>query len=210
MKNKFYLFLIFSLSLVLLGCFGGSKEKLPTIVGQIVCDSTHLLPKANVPFAMAYFDITIDNVNKYPHTGSSIDSYEHILIIPKDTRAVIDGKTYFISVKKKIKKIMGKKVHKLPSAHIGKPDRIEKGEYYGFTAKDTALITKILNLIHKSDVFYNSKFEHSIKIMQHPEIGANMRTYDVQQIYLTEYFIKNEQTITFNGEIIGDTLYLLY
>lgn len=210
MKNTIFIILLSGVFVIFSGCFGGSKEKLPTITCQIVCDSSHLLPKTNTEFAIASFDITIDNVVKYPHTGSSTDSYEHILFIPKDTRAVIDNKTYFISVKKKFEKFMGKKVHKLPSTHIGRPDNIEKGDFYSFTANDTDLIDNILNLIHKSDIFYNSKFEQSIKIMQFPDIEADLRTYNVQQIYLTEYFIKNGQSVTINGEVIGDTLFLLY
>ncbi len=46
--------------------------------------------------------------------------------------------------------------------------------------------------------------------MQYPDVDANLRTYNVRQIYLTEYFIPNNQTVTFNGEILGDTLFLLY
>jgi len=210
MKNTASLILLSGLFIILSGCFSSSKEKLPTVTCKIICDNTHFLPKTNEEFAIASFDITIDNVVKYPSTNSSTDSYEHILILPKDTRAVIDEKIYFISVKKKFEKFMGKKVHKLPSTHIGRPNNIEKGEYYNFTAKDTDLINSILNLINNSNVFYNAKFEHAIKVMQYPDIDANLRTYNVQQIYLTEYFIKNGQTVTVNGEIIGDTLFLLY
>ena len=210
MKNTIFIILLSGVFVIFLGCFGGSKEKLPTITCQIVCDSTNLLPKTNTEFAIASFDITIDNVVKYPSNSSPTDNYEHILIIPKDTRAVIDNKTYFISVKKKFEKFMGKEVHKLPSTFIGKPDNIEKGEFYSFTAKDTDLIDNILNLIHKSDVFYNSDFEHAIKIMQFPDIDADLRTYNVQQIFITEYFIQIGQTVTIEGEIVGDTLFLLY
>lgn len=210
MKNTIFLIFLSGLFISLSACFGGSKKELPTVTCKIICDSTHFLPKTNAEFAIASFDITIDNVVKYPSTNSSTDGYEHILILPEDTRAVIDDKIYFISVKKKFEKFMGKKVHKLPSTHIGRPDNIEKGEYYNFTASDTDLINSILSLIHNSNVFYNARFEKAIKVMQYPDIDANLRTYNVQQIYLTEYFIKNGQTVTVNGEIIEDTLFLLY
>ena len=210
MKNKILFVLLTGIFIFWAACFGVSKEKLPEVTCRIICDSTHFLPKTNEEFALAFFDVTIDNVIKYPHSGESHDDYEHILIVPKDTRAVVNGKTYFISVKKKIEKFMGKKVHKLPSTHIGRPDNINKGEFYNITAKDTNLINSILNLIHNSDVFYKNKLEHAIKLMQYPDVDANLRTYNVRQIFLTEYFIKNGQTITINGKITGDTLFLLY
>ena len=210
MKTKIYFIFLSTFVYILSACFGGSKEKLPTVTCTIICDSTHLLPKSNNEFAIAYFDVTINNVNKYPSTGHTTDSYEYILIIPKDTRAVVNDKTYFLSVKKKFEKIMGKKVHKLPSTHIGRPDNIKKGDFFNITAKDTSLISGILDLIHNNDIFYNVQLEQAIKIMRFPDIDANLRSYNVRQIYITEYYIQNGQTITVNGQISGDTLFLLY
>lgn len=195
--------------LILTGCLCSSKKDYPEITCQIVCDNPQVLPFTEEEFAIAFYDITIDEIPKYPSTSAS-DVYEYVTVIPTDTKAIIDGQEYPISVRKKYEKFMGKKVHKLPSWFVGSPDEDIKGEFYSFTKDSTTLINKHLNTLKNNNVYYNAFFEDAINIMYHPEVDESMRTYNVQQIYVTEYYIKNNQTVTFEAEIVNDTLFLLY
>ena len=208
--KKFLSIIIFS-SIILYqtGCLCSSKKDNPQITCRIECSKEQTLPLTKEKFAIAFLDVTIFEVAKYPTTSSS-EVYEHITVIPNNTKAIIDGKEYPISVKKRYKKIMGKKVHKLPSWFVGNPDNAIKGEFCTLIKDSTKLINNYFDLLKNNKIYYNSFFENALNIMYHPEIKKNMRTRNVRQIFITEYYIPNGQTVTFEGKIENDTLFLMY
>ncbi len=46
--------------------------------------------------------------------------------------------------------------------------------------------------------------------MQHPEIDKNSRTFNIKEIYIDEYYIKNDNELSIDAKIKNDTIFLKY
>lgn len=211
MKIKFS-HLILITTFFISACFS-SKEELPEIKCKLVSNNPVKLPMSGISTNFAVLDINYD-LRKKPHSNlrSSIhDYYEKIIYLPKDLRAKLDGKTYYVGVKKRYKTALGKKfVYKPQSTIIGKPKEISKAKTTYITEDSLKLIEKYRTLSSGCKVYLFPKLKKYLKIMEFPDKDLNLRTYNVSKIRIEEMYLNTDDSVTLKAEIKGDSLLLLY
>ena len=193
-------------------CFS-HKEELPEIKCKLVSSNPVKLPASGISTNFAVLDVYY-NLRKKPHSSLSStvsDYYEKIIYLPKDLRAKVDKKTYFVGIKKRYKTALGKKfVYKSQSAIIGKPKEIKKAKTTSITEDSLKLIEKYRTLSSGCKVYLFPKLKDYLKILEFPDLDLNLRTYNVSKIRIREMYLNTDDQVTLKAEIKGDSLLLLY
>jgi hypothetical protein len=207
MSKNFKLLILLLLSLS--SCFSDSKKTYLTC--KIISDNHIQLPASKQNFAIAFYKIRMRNIpQRNSMTTTSQDYREFLCFVPKNTFALINGKKYPVSVKKEYKTLLEKTFMRAPGRFPGSPKELHKGMKYKFNADSAELITQNLDLLKKIPAYFNIHFEDKINIMQHPEIDKDLRTFNIKEIYIDEYYIKNDDELNIDAEIKNDTLFLKY
>lgn len=193
-------------------CFS-PKEELPEIKCKLVSNNPVKLPASGISTNFAVLDVYY-KLRKKPHSSLSStvsDYYEKIIYLPKDLQAKIDGKTYYVGVKKRYKTTLGKRfVYKPQSAIIGKPKEIKKAKTTSITEDSLKLIEKYRTLSSGCKVYLFPKLKDYLKILEFPDLDLNLRTYNVSEIRIKEMYLNTDNLVTLKAEIKGDSLLLLY
>ncbi len=211
MKIK-VLYLILIATTFTTACFS-PKEKLPEIKCKLVSSNPVKLPASGISTNFAVLDIYY-SLRKKPHSNLSStvhDDYEKIIYLPKDLKAGINGKSYFVSVKKRYKSVLGEKfIYKPQSVIIGKPKEINEAKQTYITEDSLKLIEKYRTLSSGCKVYLFPKLKEYLKILEFPDKDLHLRTYNVSKIRIRELYLNRSDSVTLKAEIKGDTLFLLY
>jgi len=201
------------LTVTLISACLSSKEELPEIKCKLVSNNPVKLPASGISTNFAVLDIYY-KLRKKPHSNLSStvrDYYEKIIYLPKDLRAKVDGKTYYVGIKKRYKTALGKKfVYKSQSAIIGKPKEIKKAKTTYITEDSLKLIEKYRTLSSGCKVYLFPKLKDYLKILEFPDMDLHLRTFNVSNIRIKEMYLNTNDWVTLKAEIKGDSLLLLY
>lgn len=190
-----------------------SKEKPAGIKCKLISNNPVILPVSGISTNFAVLDVYY-YLYKKPHStiSSTIrDDYEKIIYLPKDIKASINGRNYFLGIKKRYKSALGKKfLYKPQSIIIGKPKDIKEGKESVITEDTEELIEKYRTLSSGCKVYLFPKFKDYLKILEFPDKDLSLRTYNVSKIRIREMYLNTNDSVVLKAEIKGDSLLLIY